>query len=106
MTIHRLVGGTYTAITLTSEELRKAYEEQQFLYDYDDIENTLAQIKEEKAMQTRYDLKANPMTDKEKSKAASYSRTLQNKYNMDWSFAAEDAIKEILSLRKEPENAD
>lgn len=100
MVITRKINGVEHQITLTHSELRKAYDEQQHLYDIDDIDNELEIAYEDYAEE--YGLEKRPVTQQEKVGMALRLRKLLD-YDADasWSACRSQAVSDILSEREE-----
>ncbi len=84
---------------LTPEELRRAYEKQQHIYDISDIEDELNSSAED---YVEYGIADKPVTDMEKDWMAD---VLRQKLDADadalWSVCREEAVKEVLKEREE-----
>ncbi len=100
MVITRKIGGVEHQITLTHAELRKAFEEQQHLYDIDDIDNELEAAYDDYA--EKYNLEKRPISQQEKVRMANQLRKLLD-YDADasWSACRSQAVADILSEREE-----
>jgi len=83
MKIKRTVGGVKHEFELTSQELYKAYEEQQFIYDLSDVESRLG---EQYSAETLREI-------------ACETRRQIDKYDISLDFAIEEAVRVCESRR-------
>lgn len=98
MRIYRRYDGRKVSHTLSRTELRKAYEEQQHIYDVDDIRNALDTNREYYA--EKYGIAENPVTDNEVERMARLLRDSLDSGDIScWSVCVQDAIEEILKER-------
>lgn len=99
MRIYRQYNGRRVAYTLSKEELRKAYSEQQHIYDTDDIKNGLATDHE--YYSEKYGISKRPVTKAEIEKMTqALRRNLDRNADSIWSTCVQDAIEEILKQRE------
>lgn len=89
-------------VELTEEERREAFEEQEYLYDYMDIESKLNEKKEEEETEL-YGFPIDEITEEMLEKMAEEKRRQMDKYDLDWETACEEAIKIIIQERRKPE---
>ncbi|HAU85700.1 MAG TPA: hypothetical protein DCW90_09395 [Lachnospiraceae bacterium] len=80
-------------IELTDEELRNAYYEQQFLFDREDCRYTLVEILTENQMNALIGDKVDEILDL----AADKLRRNIDKYEMDFSYARDEAVRDTLN---------
>lgn len=82
-------------VELTEEERREAFEEQEYLYDYMDIESKLNEKKEEGETEF-YGFLIDEITEDMLEAMATEKRRQMDKYDLDWGTACEEAIKMII----------
>ncbi len=99
MVITRTINGVEHKITLTHTELRKAFEEQQHLYDIDDIGNELDTSCE--YYTEKYNLDKRPVSQQEKVRMAKRLRDLlDDDADASWSACRSQAVADILRERE------
>lgn len=99
MKIYRRYGEKRVSHTLSRAELRKAYEEQQHIYDIGDIKNELDSNREQYV--DEYGIDEKPVTENEVEEMAKFLRhLLNNEADSCWSVCVQDAVKKILSERR------
>ena len=98
MKIYRKYNGKRVSHMLSRTELRKAYEEQQHIYDVDDIKNELDSNRD--WYTDEYGIDEKPVTENEIEEMAKFLRhLLNNEADSCWSVCVQDAVNKILSER-------
>ena len=94
MTITREIGGRVMTIELTGDELYRAYEEQQRLFDEADVEAAFDAYEDEELVES-YGMTRTEIGEKVSDIACRMRRNI-DKYDMTWQYARDEAISEIL----------
>ncbi len=94
MKIVRIVGGVKMEFILSDNELYNAYEEQQHLFDLEDVKGYFDGYSEEDCKR-EYGLSSSEVEDRLDEIAYEMRRNI-DKYDMDWYYAREAAISELL----------
>lgn len=98
MTIYRMYKGKSFSHTLSRTELRKAYEEQQRIYDVSDIRNGINL--ERDFYEEKYGITKKPVRKNEIEEMARLLRCyLDNDADSTWSVCVQSAITEVLNKR-------
>lgn len=103
MKIQRELNGQMVELELTPEELTSAYYEQQHVFDIQDVrdkfegETDPGEIKEQYGMSVDSILSNDSLLEE----IADESRRNQDKYGMDWEYARDNAIKEVLERHRD-----
>lgn len=98
MKIYRSYNGKKLAYTLSRAEMRKAYAEQQHLYDVEDIKNGI-ELEYEWYLD-KFSIDEKPITEAEIEEMADKLRSfIDADVDSPWSACVRDAIKSILEKR-------
>lgn len=94
MKISRMVNGETKEFILTKDELYNAFEEQQHIFDMEDVRSYFDNYSEEDYLR-EYGLSSDAVKDRFSEIAYEMRRNI-DKYDMDWRCAREAAIGELL----------
>lgn len=94
MKIKRLVNGKEQEFELTTDELYAAYREQEFKFDRNDIEDYFAAF-DDVEIEEMYSMTRKKLEEKFDDMACEMRRNI-DKYDMQWQYARDAAIAEIL----------
>ena len=99
MKIERNVNGQLMEFELTPEEVSAIYYEQQHMFDIQDIRNKFEGEMDPGEFEDEYGFPVELVLDNESllEEMAQESRHNQDKHGMDWQFARNDAIKDVLN---------
>ena len=94
MKISRAINGETKEFVLTKNELYNAFEEQQHIFDMEDVKSYFDGYSEEDYLR-EYGLSSDAVKDRFGEIAYEMRRNI-DKYDMDWHYAREAAIEELL----------
>ena len=94
MKIKRFVNGKEQEFELTTDELYAAYREQEFKFDRNDIEDYFAAF-DDVEIEEMYSMTRKKLEEKFDDMACEMRRNI-DKYDMQWQYARDAAIAEIL----------
>ncbi len=95
MIVTREINGELVRIELTQDELYEAFEEQQHKFDVEDIRNYFDGLYEEGAFETEYGRSYSEIEAMFDDLAYEMRRNIVH-YDMDWMYAREAAIDDLL----------
>ena len=98
MKIIREINGEKKTFELTDEEMLLAYYEQQAIFDVQDIKDTVSGWSDEWNQDT-YHVSSKEFFDMAEEAALEMRRNI-NKYDMEWSYARDQAITDVIRKRK------
>lgn len=101
MNITRLINGTEYTFSLTPREMETAYFEQQYEFDQEDV-RTLLDSFDDDYWQENYGTTRDEMEPLVEDMAIEMRRMI-DKYDVDWDYAREEAVREILRRDAEEE---
>ena len=98
MKIKREIRGELVEIELTETELYNAYEEQQFLFDKQDVLDLISGWRESDVVDT-FGVDIKTYESYAEDIACEMRRNI-NKYDMDWDAARDEAVRYVIHSRK------
>ena len=98
MKIEREVNGTMMVFELTDDELYEAYKEKEFMFDVQDIEDVVCGWSDEE-FEDSYGI-PKEVFDSLVHQMAYQKRRNQDKYDMSWDYARDDAIRTVVAEYK------
>lgn len=103
MKIQREVNGQVLEFELTSEELLAAFEEQEHLYDIQDVKNKFEGEIDPNEFEDEHGFPMDLVMDNQDllDEMAWESRHNQDKHGMEWQYARDDAIKDIIEKHRD-----
>lgn len=103
MKIQRTINGTNFNIELLPEELVEAYFEQQEKYDIEDVVS-FAEAYDEEELKDSYGCTYKEILDNKEDIAYRMRKNI-DKYDMEWSYAREEAVRDVMRSLKSAEFA-
>lgn len=103
MRIQRTINGIKLDIALTIEELVAAYFEQQKKFDIEDV-ISFAEAYDNKTLMESYGCTYQELLNNKEDIAARMRKYI-DKYDMEWSYAREEAVRDVMRSIKTAENA-
>lgn len=94
MIITRSIGGKHLDFELTPDELYDAFREQEFLFDREDCKAVIDDLADDEIFDT-YGVTAEQFMAHLDDMAAEKRRNM-NKYDMDWEYARDEAIRAVI----------